>query len=296
MATNLEKKSNLLNRYIRLVAEGGEGVEQRPSRAASVDSLPEARKWVKSLTSEIKRVVGHIQNDNMPESQVRDLNDEINHLLRTKKHWDARVEELGGPKAPPDPFSSGGGGGGMALRGSRYLYFGSAKTLPGVKELFEAQAAAEDESRARKTRADLYRGIDGDYYGFRDDEAGHLGEAEENAERVLRERAVVEFFAAKTQREEDEARRGSHPQANDANRVAAMELSGTTGGSSGSGGSGEGEGEGEGFAHARKLPYASAQYAVTPETLASLAESLPSLEEVEAALVAFRKAEILADL
>ena len=29
--------------------------------------------------------------------QVRDLNDEINKLLREKGHWEARIRELGGP-------------------------------------------------------------------------------------------------------------------------------------------------------------------------------------------------------
>lgn len=43
-----------------------------------------------------------------------------------------------------------------------YKYFGAAKDLPGVRELFEK--AAEEEP-ARKSRADLIRNVDADYYG-----------------------------------------------------------------------------------------------------------------------------------
>ena len=31
------------------------------------------------------------------EHKIRDLNDEINKLLRTKAHWERRILELGGP-------------------------------------------------------------------------------------------------------------------------------------------------------------------------------------------------------
>ncbi|KAG8007223.1 Pre-mRNA-splicing factor ISY1-like protein, partial [Nibea albiflora] len=31
------------------------------------------------------------------EFKIRDLNDEINKLLREKGHWEVRIKELGGP-------------------------------------------------------------------------------------------------------------------------------------------------------------------------------------------------------
>jgi len=31
------------------------------------------------------------------EFRIRDLNDEINKLLREKRHWEAQIKELGGP-------------------------------------------------------------------------------------------------------------------------------------------------------------------------------------------------------
>lgn len=32
----------------------------------------------------------------MPENTIRDLNDEINRLIRSKGHWEHRIRELGG--------------------------------------------------------------------------------------------------------------------------------------------------------------------------------------------------------
>ena len=34
--------------------------------------------------------------ENLPENSIRDLNDEINRLVRAKGHWDRRIRELGG--------------------------------------------------------------------------------------------------------------------------------------------------------------------------------------------------------
>lgn len=106
-----------------------------------------------------------------------------------------------------------------AQRGQGYKYFGAAKNLPGVKELFENQgprtvrgptASSRGLSRAharprrippalssrlrtcvffpsrsfqvRRTRHQMNKAIDADYYGFRDEEDGVL----EKVERVVR--------------------------------------------------------------------------------------------------------------
>jgi hypothetical protein len=34
---------------------------------------------------------------NPPRGRIRDLNDEINKLIREKGHWERRIVELGGP-------------------------------------------------------------------------------------------------------------------------------------------------------------------------------------------------------
>lgn len=50
------------------------------------------------------------------------------------------------------------------------MYFGAAKDLPGVRELFEQ----EPPPPPRKTRGELMKDIDADYYGYRDDDDGVL--------------------------------------------------------------------------------------------------------------------------
>ena len=63
-------------------------------------------------------------------------------------------------------------------------YFGAAKQLPGVRELFEVEAPRQ----VRRTRHQLYQHINGDYYGFRDEEDGVLEKVEGEAERVVRQK------------------------------------------------------------------------------------------------------------
>lgn len=70
-----------------------------------------------------------------------------------------------------------------------YRYFGAAKKLPGVKELFEKPP----EIRKRRSRYDIYKRIDASYYGYRDDEDGILERLEGPAEAEMRKRAVEEW-------------------------------------------------------------------------------------------------------
>jgi hypothetical protein len=66
-------------------------------------------------------------------------------------------------------------------RGGGYRYFGAAKALPGVKELFEKEAP----KIVRKTRFQMHKSITPDYYGFRDEEDGVLVKVEAVAERAI---------------------------------------------------------------------------------------------------------------
>ena len=51
---------------------------------------------------------------------------------------------------------------------SGYKYFGAAKYLPGVREMFEQDKGEKDEAKKRKTRRELYSNILPDYYGWRE--------------------------------------------------------------------------------------------------------------------------------
>lgn len=104
---------------------------------------------------------------------------------------------------------------GKEVPGARgYKYFGRAKDLPGVKELFQPKRKhylclflhTLDNgivlpnisiyilafgyfivlalTLKEKTRAELHRNVDADYYGYRDEEDGTLLEFEEEQERI----------------------------------------------------------------------------------------------------------------
>ena len=130
------------------------------------------------------------------EHVVRDLNDEINKRIREKRHWERRIVQLGGSdyaRAQPQAYDADG----VAVSGARgYKYFGAAKNLPGVRELFQKE---KRESRKR-TRQDMHKNIGPDYYGFRDDEDALQLKEEEEAERRLRQRAMADWDATEAKR------------------------------------------------------------------------------------------------
>ncbi len=67
-------------------------------------------------------------------------------------------------------------------RNEGYKYFGAAKLLPGVRELFEK----EPPRKVRRTKHQMHQKINADYYGFRDDEDGILEREEAKAEKAMR--------------------------------------------------------------------------------------------------------------
>ncbi|XP_010542134.1 PREDICTED: pre-mRNA-splicing factor ISY1 homolog [Tarenaya hassleriana] len=210
MARNEEKAQSMLNRFITMKeSEKKKPKERRPYLASECRDLAEADKWRQQIMREIGRKVAEIQNEGLGEHRLRDLNDEINKLIREKSHWERRIVELGGPnytKHAPKmtdlegnivdvPNPSG--------RGPGYRYFGAAKKLPGVRELFDKPP----ELRKRRTRYDIYKRIDASYYGYRDDEDGILEKLEKKAEEEMRRRAVDEWRRVEEVRRE--ARKGA---------------------------------------------------------------------------------------
>lgn len=189
MARNSEKAMTTLARW-RASQEGGLKVkERRPYIATDCDDLQQAEKWRRQVLGEISRKVAQIQNAGLGEFKLRDLNDEINKLLREKGHWEDRIKELGGPdyrKIGPKMIDAEG----KEVPGNRgYKYFGAAKDLPGVRELFEQ----EPPHAPRKTRAELMKDIDADYYGYRDEDDGLIVPAELEAERSAVTKKVMEW-------------------------------------------------------------------------------------------------------
>jgi pre-mRNA-splicing factor ISY1 len=181
MARNSEKAMTTLARWHQMKLEeekGGSRPERRPYLSTLCEDLPEAEKWRNQIIREIAKKVSQIQNAGLGEFKLRDLNDEINKCLREKGHWERRIRQLGGPdyaKHGPRMLDNEG----KEVPGARgYKYFGAAKDLPGVRELFEPDMT----SVSRRTRAELMRDVDADYYGYRDDDDGILEPLEAEAE------------------------------------------------------------------------------------------------------------------
>lgn len=169
--------------------------ERRPFIASEVKDLSEAEGWRRDLIREVSRKVTEIQNPGLGEHKIRDLNDNINKLLREKWHWEKQIKHLGGVDYRGGSARIGEGG--LEVPGSRgYKYFGAAKDLPGVRELFQDTAPASN----RRTREAIYRNIDLDYFGFRDEDDGTLVEAEASAEKKARTDAISEWDEAEAER------------------------------------------------------------------------------------------------
>eukprot|EP00592_Proboscia_alata_P007658 CAMPEP_0194354502 /NCGR_PEP_ID=MMETSP0174-20130528/2655_1 /TAXON_ID=216777 /ORGANISM="Proboscia alata, Strain PI-D3" /LENGTH=276 /DNA_ID=CAMNT_0039123479 /DNA_START=79 /DNA_END=909 /DNA_ORIENTATION=+ len=189
MARPEEKAQNMMNKWVKMCEDGQKpdpSSTKRPYLASLCEHLSDAEKWRRTILREISEGVHRIQNSGMGEHAIRDLNDHINKLIREKYHWNRRIVELGGKDynvlerrqailERGDIQLAASDGAGLGLKGSGgYRYFGAAKDLPGVKELFARHAS----KITKRKRGDIYKYIGPDYYGLRDEEDGVLLELE----------------------------------------------------------------------------------------------------------------------
>ena len=202
MARNQERAMLLLNRYWAARKDGGTGEkDKRPYLASECNDLKKAEKWRVEIIREIAKKVAQIQNPGLGEFRIRDLNDDINKSLREKGHWEDRILELGGPnyrRFGPKMLDREG----KEVPGSRgYKYFGAARDLPGVRELFQQ----EPPKPVRKTRGELAKHVDADYYGYRDDDDGVLASIEREVEEHARAAAIAQWKEKKELGQVEEA-------------------------------------------------------------------------------------------
>merc|ERR1712190_412150 len=90
--------------------------------------------------------------------------------------------------------------------GSGYKYFGAAKDLPGVRELFETEVVPE---APRKTRKQLFKNIQPDYYGWRDEEDGELILVEQSAEMEAQAKEIARWKAEQANKPPEKKQRVS---------------------------------------------------------------------------------------
>jgi len=186
MARNSEKAQSMLFRFREAQAADlgiiDAGRTRRPKLITQVTAIPACEKWRGQVLKEISRKVSKIQDPSLSDYMIRDLNDEINKAMREKHMWEVQIRNLGGPN-----YMRGGGmmydeeGREIPGSGKGYRYFGRARELPGVKELFEPRPR---EDKPLETRADLRKNVDAAYYGYNlDEEDGTLLEYEATKER-----------------------------------------------------------------------------------------------------------------
>lgn len=206
MARNEEKAMSGLNRWVdqqKDVETGGVrkyGTARRPKLATEVETLKEAEFCRLDLIREVSKKISEIQNAGLGEHRIRDLNDEINKTIREKGHWEDRIKVLGGADYKAQAAQEQDSYGAELAGQSGYKYFGAAKDLPGVRELFEHEEAP---AAPRKTRAALFKNIQPDYYGWRDEEDAMilLKEQEKEIELVAKEVAKWKKRKAKEMEE-----------------------------------------------------------------------------------------------
>ncbi|PNY27041.1 Pre-mRNA-splicing factor ISY1 [Tolypocladium capitatum] len=193
MARNSEKAQSMLFRFREAQAADlgiiDAGRTRRPRLITEVDAVPACEKWRGQVLKEISRKVSRIQDPVLSDYQIRDLNDEINKLMREKHMWEVQIRNLGGPN-----YMRGGGriydeqGREIPGGGKGYRYFGRAKDLPGVKELFEAARSRGREDRPLEESRELRKTVDAAYYGFApNEESEDLLRYEEEKERQARQ-------------------------------------------------------------------------------------------------------------
>lgn len=195
MARSAEKAASELSRWYKykMEKEGHwqQNIKARPYLATECHVLKEANAFRREIIQEISTNVTTIQNAQLGEFRLRDLNDHINKLIREKKHWEERIKELGGSdyaKSAPKLLTRDG----KEVPGNRgYRYFGAARDLPGVRELFEIKKPEE----VPKTRTELMKFVDADYFGYRDEDDGIITSLENDAENRARKLALEKWRA-----------------------------------------------------------------------------------------------------
>ena len=185
---NEGKAQTMLNRWISIETQMiSQSMGKRPKDINSINNVQICNIWRNQVIKEIAKKVGDIQNASLGEALIRDLNDEINHLFEEKAQWEAKIKKLGGAdykKFEPKTLDAEGY---EVPQAGGYRYFGAAKNLPGVAELF----VNKPKEIPKRSYMDMYKGIDLEYYGMDLDE-NNDEENNKNKEEIEKEEKMME--------------------------------------------------------------------------------------------------------
>ncbi|CAK5274483.1 unnamed protein product [Mycena citricolor] len=272
MARNQEKAQSMLYRFREAqAAELGLGTraDRRPKMASACKNMRECERWRGELLREISRKVAKIQDAGLGDYELRDLNDEINKLMREKRHWENQIVALGGANYKRNVAMLDDDG--KEVPGTKgYKYFGRAKELPGVRELFQGRKKEEEEDNLAMAHYQKFTKQGPSYYGDLDENDGTLLEYEREAEAEEWEEAASNLREA-LDLPQDAAIPGIPPSTSPANPDVEMPASTVEADQT--------------LAHAKML--VSYMPFLKPEML--LAPKLPTPKEVESVLLVLQK-------
>ncbi|KAJ7184952.1 pre-mRNA-splicing factor ISY1 [Mycena filopes] len=183
MARNQQKAQSMLSRFREAQAGSGRASGQPPMASA----LRECERWRGELLREISRKVAKIQDAGLSDYELRDLNDEINKQMREKRHWENQIVALGGANYRRNVAMLDDDGKQLSK------YFGRAKELPGVRELFQSRKKDEDEENAALAYYKKFQNQTPAYYGDLDEAEPELLAFERAAQDAEWDEAVSEL-------------------------------------------------------------------------------------------------------
>lgn len=154
MSRNVDKANSVLVRFQEIRAEKDGGYKdysrfKRPTRVHTVKVLAEAQQWRSQLLKELGNKITQIHDPSLNEFQLRELNDDLNGLVKEKFRWERHIKDnLNGPDYSRVKRLNTVGG--TVVNG--YRYFGRALELPDVQQALKHNKEKRESLKSKKQK------------------------------------------------------------------------------------------------------------------------------------------------
>lgn len=149
-----ERNQATINKYISIKRNQMQKKDKRPTNPKHVKNISDCEIWRSKIIKEISNKIVEIQNTLYEEDKIKAVNDKINILLNEKDDWEERILQLGGKDYRLDDQGE------MKRKKGEYMYFGRARELPGVRELYEIEKVSAPKLKIE----DMYKNINKFYF------------------------------------------------------------------------------------------------------------------------------------
>lgn len=174
MARNEEKAFNLFNKWQTFKTDSHlESLKKRPSHTSLCNNLADAKRFHRELIQDIIKKISLIKNikDKENTTYIKELNDTINKLVKTKISWEYRIKELNGSAIPSSSFKSTIDLEGIELPHLKgYKYYGEAQNLPVIRDLIndlKNEKLNQNQLTKKKKKLNLItKNLSSFYYGY----------------------------------------------------------------------------------------------------------------------------------